>query len=253
MTEAPRAFNRHIYHQKDQVFYGTDDGNQDGSFSEFPAFVDHYNSVGPERQKDIHMISVVGGLYGLNMIPLWKPTRITIFDINPMAISYFKVIRRLFTSSDSKADFLDRCSKAEYEVDDEDEEFIRENIRLKMADQLPRSRGSSKRSFEQSWQYALEHFELTKQILTEVPLEIRTEPMESESFSEMIRNKPNLWIYPSNITEFHYFDLQFNHPENCVIVQIIFPGKPQLLDLANYSPGPTKVNFHIPLSAERID
>ena len=29
------------------------------------------------------MISVVSGLYGLNLIPLWRPKRITIFDINP--------------------------------------------------------------------------------------------------------------------------------------------------------------------------
>ena len=45
------------------------------------------------------MISVVGGLYGLNLIPLWRPKRITIFDIDPTAITYFRVIHRVFTTS----------------------------------------------------------------------------------------------------------------------------------------------------------
>ena len=36
-SEAPRAFNREMYHDhRENVFYGTDDGYQDGSFSEFP-------------------------------------------------------------------------------------------------------------------------------------------------------------------------------------------------------------------------
>ena len=36
---APRAFNREMYHDHpENVFYGTDDGDQDGSFSEFAAF-----------------------------------------------------------------------------------------------------------------------------------------------------------------------------------------------------------------------
>src|ERR1700745_1725004 len=80
---APRAFNREMYHDHpENVFYGTDDGAQDGSFSEFAEIKTHYENVAGERRKDIHMISVVGGLYGLNLIPLWKPTRLTIFDIN---------------------------------------------------------------------------------------------------------------------------------------------------------------------------
>src|SRR5258705_7340746 len=81
-TEAPRAFNREMYHDHpENVFYGTDDGSQDGSFAEFAEIKAHYDSVVPERHDNIHMISVVGGLYGLNLIPLWKPTRLTIFDI----------------------------------------------------------------------------------------------------------------------------------------------------------------------------
>lgn len=253
-TQAPRAFNREMYHNHpENVFYGTDDGSQDGSFAEFPAFQAHYNSVAPERRDDIHMISVVGGLYGLNFLPLWQPQRITIFDINPAAVTYFGIIRSVFTTSRDVEHFLARLTAGDYDVETEEEEFVRENIRLKQAGNLPRERGSTKRPYEQSWQYAFQNFELTKQILTDVPLEIRTEPMESEGFSEWIRNQNNLWIYASNITQFHYFDLEFADPTNCVVVQIIHPEQPQLLDLAPLSGGPVKVKFEIPLTAERLD
>ena len=124
---------------------------------------------------------------------------------------------------------------------------------LKQKGRLPRERGSTKRPYEQSWQYAFEHFDLTKKLLTEVPLEIRTEPMESEGFREWIRNQHNLWIYCSNITEFHFFELEFADPSNVVLVQIIYPGQRQLLDLAPLGGGPVKVKFEIPLQAERID
>jgi hypothetical protein len=243
-----------MYHDHpENVFYGTDDGAQDGSFTEFAEIRAHYESVAPERREDIHFISVVGGLYGLNLIPLWKPKRITIFDINPTAITYFRLVRRAFTLSSDAANFLDRLTTGDYPAETEQEEFVRENIQMKQRGNLPRERGSTKRPYEQSWQYALENFDLTKTLLTEVPLEIRTEPMESGSFREWIRGQNNLWIYCSNITEFHYFDLDFADPTNVTLVQIIFPGKLQLLDLAPISGGPVKVNFEIPLRAERRD
>ena len=68
------------------------------------------------------------------------------------------------------------------EAETEREQFVRENIRLKQRGALPRERGSTKRPYEQSWQYAFENFGLTKKLLTETPLEIRTEPMESDGF-----------------------------------------------------------------------
>lgn len=253
-TQAPRAFNREMYHNHpENVFYGTDDGSQDGSFAEFPAFKAHYESVAPERREDIHMISVVGGLYGLNFIPLWQPKRITIFDINPAAVTYFRIIRSVFTTSRDVEHFLARLTAGDYDAETEEEQFVRENIRLKQAGRLPRERGSTKRPYEQSWQYAFQNFDLTKRLLTEVPLEIRTEPMESEGFSKWIRDQNNLWIYASNITQFHYFDLEFADPTNVVVVQIIHPEQPQLLDLAPLSGGPVRVKFEIPLRAERIE
>jgi len=235
------------------VFYGTDDGCQDGSFGEFAEFRAHYESVTPHRRENIHMISVVGGLYGLNFIPLWRPRRITIFDINPAAVSYFRIIRRVFTTSRDVEHFLSRLTSGDYDTETELEQFVRENIILKQKGCLPRERGSTKRPYEQSWQYAFENFDLTKQLLSEVPLDIRTEPMESESFSEWIREQNNLWVYASNITQFHYFDLEFADTSNIVLVQIIHPEQPQLLDLAPLGGGPVKVHFEIPLRAERID
>ncbi len=252
-TQAPRSFNREMYHDhRENVFYGTDDGYQDGSFGEFAEIKAHYDSVAAERHEDIHMISVVGGLYGLNLIPLWRPKRLTIFDINPTAITYFKIIHRVFTTSRDVEHFLKRLAEGDYDAESEREQFVRDNIRMKQKGTLPRARGSTKRPYEQSWQYAFENFELTRQILTDVPLEIRTEPMEGDDFRAWIRKQSNLWIYCSNITEFHYFDLEFSNPKNVVLLQIIYPGQVQLLDLAPLGGGPVKVNFEIPLKAARM-
>ena len=253
MQEAPRAFNRNIFYNPTEIYYGTDDGAQDGSFHEFTKFKEHYNSVGSSRKEDIHMISVVGGLYGLNFIPLWQPTQITIFDINPVAVSYFKIILRVLTTSDSAKHFLNRLREGDYEVSTEEEQFLKENISLHSKGQLPRSRGSSKRSYEESWQHVLENFDLTKRILTEVTVDIRTEPMESGTFSEMIKAKDNVWIYASNITQFHYFDLEILDPSNVVVTQIIFPEKAELLDLAPYGGNPVKLKFQIPLAVEKLN
>ena len=71
--------------------------------------------------------------------------------------------------------------------------------------------------------------------------------------SRWIREQNNLWIYASNITQFHFFDLEFADPTNVVVLQIIHPAQPQLLDLAPVSGGPVRVHFEIPLRAERID
>lgn len=252
-TQAPRSYNRHVYHKRKIVFYGTDDGSQDGSFREFADFQAHYKGVAPERRENIHMVSVVGGLYGLNLIPLWRPKRLTIFDINPIAIVYFELVRRAFTLSRDAGDFLKRLTDGSYDAHTDDEQFVKENICMKQQGCLTSDRGSTKRSYEESWQYALENFDLTKQLLIEVETEIRNEPMESESFGQWIRDQNNLWIYASNITQFHYFELDFLDTSNTVILQIIFPEQPQLLDLAALGGGPRKVKFEIPLRTEPLN
>jgi hypothetical protein len=254
-AKAPRAFNRGLFNDRpENVYYGTDDGYQDGSFTEFAEIKAHYDGVDPRRREDIHMISVVGGLYGLNLIPLWQPKRLTFFDANPPALTYFQIVRRVWTTSRDVTHFLARLTDGDYEVHGGREEFIRENIRLKQRDCLPESRGATSRPYEQSWRYAFEHFDLTKQILSEAPLQIRGEPMESDGFSEWIRGQDNIWIYCSNITEFHYFDLDFSNPANVVILQIIYPGlSPQVLDLAPLGGKAVKVKFEIPLRVEGMD
>jgi alkanesulfonate monooxygenase len=253
-AEAPSAFNREMYvDHPENVFYGTDDGAQDGSFSEFAEIQAHFEGVAPDRRKNIHMISVVGGLYGLNLIPLWRPERLTIFDINPAALTYFRIIRDVFITSRNAAHFLARLTAGDYDTSTDLERFVQENISMKQKGCLPRERGSTKRPYEQSWQYAFEHFDVTKRILAEAPLEIRNEPMESESFRKWIRRQDNLWVYASNITEFHYFDLEFDNPRNVVMVQIIFPAETQILDLAPLAGGPVRVDCEIPLRASRID
>ena len=103
-----------------------------------------------------------------------------------------------------------------------------------------------------SWKIALDNFQLTKDILTRIPTEIRTEPMESDSFSRYIRQQNNLWIYASNITQFHFFELEFADPSNVVILQIIHPEQPQLLDLSAMAGKPVKLNVEIPLSAQYL-
>jgi hypothetical protein len=200
------------------------------------------------------MVSVVGGLYGLNLMPLWRPKRLTIFDINPPAVTYFHIIRRVWTTSRDVKSFLARLTDGDYEVNGDMEEFIRENIRLKQRGCLPKERGSTKRPYEQSWRYAFERFDLTKQILSEVPLQIRCEPIESDSFGEWIRGQDNVWVYASNIAEFHYFDLEFSNPANVVIAQQISPySSLEILDLATLGGGAVKVKFEIPLRVERMD
>ena len=248
-AQAPSSFNQHIFFDAKSVFYGTDDGYQDGSFTEFKLFEDFYESVGPLRRDNIHLVSAVGGLYGLNLVPLWKPKKITFFDINPHAVEYFDVIRRVWILSSSKVDFLNRLSNQDYDVDSPSEELIRENLALKQQGRLPRSRGSSKQSLEISWRYALEHFQVTKEILANVPLQVRTEGIASANFGNFIGREENLWMYCSNIVEFTFGGLRFDHPANAAMVSIVYPGQVELLDLAPFGNRPVEVQFEIPLKA----
>lgn len=248
--EAPSSFNQHIFGDAKGVYYGTDDGFQDGSFGEFSQFEDLYRNVGAERRREIHFVSAIGGLYGLNLMTCWQPTRITFFDINPHAAAYFEVIRRVFSISDSREDFLRRLEDQDYEVYDSGEETIRENLALKQRNRLPRSRGSSyKRSLAVSWKYALDRFELTRRLLTEVPLEVRVEGLESPGFGRFLLEHENLWLYCSNIVEFTYTRLRIAKPANSVVTSIVYPGQVDILDLARFGDLPVEVRCEIPMTA----
>jgi SAM-dependent methyltransferase len=252
--DAPRSFNQHIFFDAKGVYYGTDDGYQDDSMAEFVAFERLYESVGAERRKEIHFVGAVGGLYSLNLMTCWRPTRITFFDINPHAIAYFDVIRRVFAISGSKQEFLERLTTSDFEVDGEAERMIRENLALKQRGQLGRDRGSSyKRSIELSWKYSLDHFELTKTLLTRVPLETRVESIDGDAFAELLREGHDIWLFCSNIAEFTRSQLRFDHPGNAVVTAVIYPGQVDILDLAPFGDRPVMVDCAIPMQAAAID
>src|SRR5688572_3741859 len=116
IADAPSSFNQHIFFSPASVFYGTDDGYQDGSLTELDALQRFYDGVEPARRDRIHFVSVVGGLYGLNLMTCWRPQEITFFDINPHAIDYFNLIRRVFQISASREELLARFSNEDYEV-----------------------------------------------------------------------------------------------------------------------------------------
>jgi hypothetical protein len=255
MSLAPRAFNRNTFNNHQMVYYGTDDGSYDGSFGEFAAIRNHYENVAPSRKENIHMISVIGGLYGINLIHLWKPEKITFFDINPMAVEFFKVIQRVWTTSDSADHFLTRLTNSDYEANNEDEAYIRENIQIvQETDYIPEDRGaysSANRNLVNSWRLALENFDETKKYLLESEIDVRTEPMEGENFAEMIKAESHHWIYASNITQFHFFSLEMLKPSNVVLLQIHHEDA-QLLDLAEYAESPVRVNFEYPITVEKL-
>src|SRR6476660_1992781 len=90
--EPPSSFNQHIFFEAKSVFYGTDDGYQDGSCTEFQLYEDFYRSVTSERREKIHLVSAVGGLYRLNLISLWRPREIpflTSIHTRPLILSSF--------------------------------------------------------------------------------------------------------------------------------------------------------------------
>lgn len=253
-VEAPSSFNQGIFFEANSVFYGTDDGFQDGSFAEFRLFESFYESVEPKRLENIHFVGAVGGLYCLNLLPLFQPTQITFFDINHHATAYLEIILKVFSLSSDKEDFLRRLSEQDYEVESDADKLIRENLALKQQGLLTRDRGSSyKRSLEVSWKYALDHFDVTKKLLAEVPVQIRTEGIESQSFGDFARNEKNVWMFCSNIVEFTYGKLRFDHPGNAVMISLVYPGQVELLDLAPFDDNPTEVYFEIPLKASVVN
>ena len=129
------------------------------------------------------------------------------------------------------------------------ERLIRENLALKQRGQLDASRGSShKRSLATSWRYALDHFDETRRLLTEVPPACALKGF-SPSFCDFVCHTRNLWIYASNIVEFTYSQMRLNHPDNAVIVSVVYPGQMQLLDLAPFGDRPIDVRYEIPLAA----
>jgi hypothetical protein len=248
----PNSQNAGTFGKIEEIFYGSDDGFADASFKEIQAFENFHNSVAPRRRQRIHLMTVVGGFYGLNLIPLLRPREITLFDINPHQITYSKMIIRVLTASRNAEEFMRRLTNQDYEARSIEEEFIRESIAMKQTGALPRSRGRSKRSLADSWKYALDRFDLTKQVLSEANVETNVGGMQEDSFQDRVYSRPDLWIYPSNIFLFVFFKLRFLYPANAAMLAL-YHHEPEFLDLGRFDDGPVELQCRIPMSASPID
>jgi len=260
MSVAPRAGLASFDHIH-QIYYTTDDGFAQLRPSEesrhdaehvarlyeiFARYEDFHRRVAPERRERIHLASVVGGLYGLNLIPIFRPREITFFDVNPHAISYFNIIRRVWIDSRDADAFLGKLANADYAVDNGQEEVIRRCIANKQNGRLPEHEGRSGRSFLSSWRYALDKFDLTRGLLADVPVHTRVEAMHTQSFQDFVANQPNLWVYCSNIFLFVFFDLTFRFPQNAVMFASYF-DQTEMLDLGTAS-APVTVHCRTPMA-----
>lgn len=245
-----------------EIYYGTDDGfaqlspreeprhdaaHVEGLYEIFARYEDLHRRVAPARRDHIHLASVVGGLYGLNLIPLFRPREITFFDVNPNQIVFVKMIRRVWIESRTADQFLAKLTNADYEIDTEQERVIRSCIAAKQKGTLTEEQGRSARSFLSSWRYALDRFELTRQLLEEIPFHTRAEGMQSQSFFDFVANHENLWLFCSNVLLFVFFDLRFQYPQNAVLFASYF-DQTEMLDLGGMGSGPVTVHCRIPMS-----
>jgi len=248
----------HIY----EIYYSTDDGYErlwprqeqchDDThvarlYEVFTRFEDFHGRVAPERREWIHFASVVGGLYGLNLIPIFRPAAITFFDVNPHALTFFRLIRRAWLASESAADFLRRLGEADYEVETDQERLIRRCIAARQNGTLAANEGRSARTFLSSWRYALDHFDLTRRLLAEVPVRTKLDAMQSPSFGAFLARTPNLWLYASNVFDFVTLDLRFGFPENAALFAT-YHDKTDMLDLGGNGAGPVTVHCTIPMT-----
>jgi hypothetical protein len=261
MSVAPRA-GLASFDQIHQIYYTTDDGfdqlnppeetRHDAEhvarlYEIFARYEDFHRQVGPERRERIHLTSVVGGLYGLNLIPIFRPREITFFDVNPHAIAYFNIIRRVWVDSRTADAFLGRLANADYEVDTGPEEMIRRCIANKQNGTLPEHEGRSARSFLSSWRCALDEFDLTRGLLADRPVHTRVEAMHTQSFKDFVAGQENLWIYCSNIFLFVFFDLTFRFPQNAAMFASYF-DETEMLDLGTAGDAPVTVHCRLPMA-----
>jgi len=259
MNTAPRACLGSFDHIH-EIYYTTDDGFIElrpreeprhdaehiaGLYEVFARYEEFHRRVAPERRERIHLASVVGGLYGLNLIPIFRPREITFFDVNPHAIAYFNIIRRVWIDSPTAEAFLGKLKNADYAVDTQQEEIIRRCIAKLQNKTLTEEEGRSARSFLSSWRYALDHFDLTRGLLADVPVHTRVEAMHSQSFKDWVLGQENLWMYCSNIFLFVFFDLTFQFPENAVLFASYFE-ETEMLDLEEAG-APVTVHCRLPM------
>ena len=145
--------------------------------------------------------------------------------------------------------FLGRLANADYEAGTSQEEFIRRCIAAVQNGTLAEEEGRTARSFLSSWRYALDHFDLTRGLLADVPVHTRAEAMHAQSFKDFVADQQDLWIYCSNVFEFVFFDLTFRFPRNAALFASYF-DKTEMLDLGTAGSTPVTVHCRIPMSIE---
>src|SRR5262249_23959276 len=261
MIMAPRA-GLGSFDQIHEIYYTTDDGFAElrpreeprhdaehvaGLYEIFARYENFYARTTPGRRNSIHLASVVGGLYGLNLIPIFRPREITFFDVNPHAVVYFNMIRRVWIDSRTADAFLARLANADYAAETEAEKVIRSCIAKKQNGTLTEEEGRSARSFLSSWRYALDHFDLTLGLLADVPVHTRAEAMHAQSFKEWAADQEDLWLYCSNVFLLVFFELTFRYPQNSAVFASYF-DETDMLDLGAAGSGPVTVHCRLPMA-----
>ena len=244
-----------------EVYYGTDDGflerhppcdTQDDRHQLYETcqrYEGFYRDLPSHRRENIHLATVIGGLFSLNLIPIFKPKMLTFFDVNPHAITLFDIVRRVWIGSKSSDEFLRRLADASYDIFSPEQRFLRECIVAKMRGTLTEEDGRTSHSFLHSWRYALERFELTRTLLKEAPVQTFTDGMHTQSFQDFVAGHENLWLYCSNIFLFKYFELVFHHTANATVLAC-YHDRPEIFDVTEVGAGaPVTVNCRIPITA----
>ena len=182
----------------DLTYYGTSDHR------ELDAFQKVRDSFKSQKKKSLIFTSVAGGLFCFNLAVLLKPKQIYLFDINPMQLLQFELVKTVLLQSRDKADFLSKLRTKQYDVHSTWERQLQDNLSHKMMlDEEVRDDkafpGLHRRPLERSWRYALNRFERLKGILGSTPQTLLVEDLADEAFVDFLLAKSNNWIYLSNI------------------------------------------------------
>lgn len=197
-------------------------------------FQTFYEQISEKRKGNIHLISVIGGFYCLNLLPLFKPKKITLYDVEPYKIIFVTMILRAFKMSKNKEELLDRLVEQNYPVRTQWEATMRRNIAVRERGEQRVNCKKLRRTFSSAWVHALENFTATKEVLSFVPVYLRAEDIRDDSFRKYTREQKNAWLYTSNIFTFMDVELEFKHPKNAVVFAIYHHGE-DFLDLKDHS------------------
>jgi hypothetical protein len=186
----------------DLTYYGSSDHR------ELDIFQNVRDSFKFRKKRSLIFTSVAGGLFCFNLAVLLKPKQIYLFDINPMQLLLFELVKTVLLQSRDKSDFLSKLRTKQYDVNSVWERQLQDNLSLKMMldERAPAQcrhdkayPGLNRRPLQRSWRYALNRFERLKGILGSAPQVLLVEDLSDEAFVDFLLGKPNNWIYLSNI------------------------------------------------------